>query len=731
MSERTLVRVAVPVPLPAAFDYYVPLQSPVPAPGTRVRVPFGRRDQIGVVIAHPAESALEAAQIKTIRACLDESSVLSPNMLELLQWAARYYHHPIGEVIASALPQWLREGRPSTAAELPGWQLTDLGREQDMNAIAARAPRQGEALTALAASPWTSADLRARGIAADVLQRLAAKGWIAPATFSPAHETPPGGHTLETPPTLSPDQALAVATVRAQADGFKPYLLHGVTGSGKTEVYLQLIRDVLEAGRQALLLVPEIGLTPQLVSRLERRFGGALAVLHSGLTDKERFLAWVRARSGAARLVVGTRSAIFAELPDLALIVVDEEHDASFKQQTGFRYSARDLAIVRAQREDIRVLLGSATPSLETLHNARAGRYGLLELPQRIGTAGQPDVRVIDMNHYAQHQGLSTPLLERMTEHLSRGHQVILFLNRRGFAPALFCSNCAQVQACSHCDANMTIHARAGKLRCHHCGRESALHWRCPKCEGERIAVGAGTQRVSDELRALLPDYTLATLDRDSTARVGALDTVLDDVASGKTDILVGTQMLTKGHDFPNVTLVGVLNADQGLFGTDFRAEERLAQTILQVAGRAGRRAEAGEVLIQTHYPGHPLLERLLAGGYAAFAELALRERERAHWPPFAHVAAIRAESEDRKAVFSFLGEVRTAVAATRTSTQIFGPAAAAMERKSGRYRGQLVLQSAQRGPLHASLDRAAAAIYESKLGRRVRWAIDVDPVEV
>jgi primosomal protein N' (replication factor Y) len=649
----------------------------------------------------------------------------------LLQWAARYYHHPIGEVVAAALPQWLREGRPSAPSDLPGWRLTELGRTQDIATVGARAPRQAQALETLSADAMASADLRARDIAADVLQRLAAKGWIEPVTLAAASEPRRDAHALETPPTLSADQAQAVEAVRASADGFRPYLLHGVTGSGKTEIYLQLIGDVLEAGGQALLLVPEIGLTPQLVARLERRFGDALAVLHSGLTDKDRFLAWLRARTGEARLVVGTRSAIFAELPDLALIVVDEEHDASFKQQTGFRYSARDLAIVRAQREDIRVLLGSATPSLESLHNVRAGRYGLLSLPQRIGSAGQPDIHVIDLNLHAQRQGISTPLLERMTAHLERGHQVILFLNRRGFAPALFCANCAEVQTCNQCDANMTIHARAGKLRCHHCGRESPLHWRCRKCDGERIAVGAGTQRVSDELRALLPEYTLATLDRDSTSRIGALDAVLDDVASGKTRILVGTQMLTKGHDFPNVTLVGILNADQGLFGTDFRSEERLAQTILQVAGRAGRRAEAGEVLIQTHYPGHPLLECLLTGGYDAFVELALREREQAHWPPFAHVATIRAESQDRTAAFRFLAEVRAAAAAAHTSTQIFGPAAAAMERKSGRYRAQLVLQAPNRAPLHATLDSAAAAIHDSKLGRRVRWAIDVDPVEL
>jgi len=523
----------------------------------------------------------------------------------------------------------------------------------------------------------------------------------------------------------------AIAATRTSAKRFRAYLLHGVTGSGKTEVYLRLIADELAAGRQTLLLVPEIALTPQLVRRLRDRFGEELAVLHSAVTERERFDAWRRAYRSQARLVVGTRSAVFAPLPAPGLIIVDEEHDASFKQQRGFRYSARDLAVVRAQRLDVPIVLGSATPSLETFHNALQGRYHKLDLPQRIGSAGAPRVRVVDLSRHASRQGLSTPLIAAIGQHLAAGNQVLLFLNRRGFAPALFCPTCKTAEQCLRCDARMTVHAKSAVVRCHHCGAERALEWRCRTCGGERIAVGAGTQRVGDELAALFPSARIARLDRDSTSRKGSLAAVLHDVEIGNVQILVGTQMLTKGHDFPRVTLVGVLNADQGLFGTDPRSHERLAQTIVQVAGRAGRAERPGEVVIQTHYPDHPLLACLLDRGYAAFATLALAERREAHWPPFAHLAVWQAEATRRDTALAFLEQVRICAAAVPSSVAILGPAPLPMERKDGRYRAQLLLRSARRAPLHELIGRTLPIVRSSPAARRVRWSIDIDPLEV
>jgi primosomal protein N' (replication factor Y) len=734
MSPRPkLVRVAVPVPLADAFDYLAADGEAPPQVGCRVRVPFGRRERIGLVIDHPATTDVSAARLKPIGAVLDPTPALGAELLASLRWAAEYYHHPVGAVLSHALPGLLREGRAIDEPPEPSWRLTELGRGVDAARLPRTARQQARALHALRASALTASELGAQDVAAPALARLAAKGWI-----EPAPPPPPADRAPREPPArepeLTPDQRAVLEEIGATQgakNGFRAYLLHGVTGSGKTEVYLRLIAAQLAAGRQTLLLVPEIGLTPQLVRRLRERFGEELAVLHSGVTERQRFDAWRRAYRGEARLIVGTRSAVFAPLPAAGLIVVDEEHDASYKQQTGFRYSARDLAVVRAQRLDVPIVLGSATPSLETFNNALQGRYKKVTLPRRIGSAGTPRVRVIDLNLHASRQALSTPLVAAIGQHLDASHQVLLFLNRRGFAPALFCPSCKAAEQCRRCDARMTVHARAGRVRCHHCGAERALTWTCATCGGERIAVGAGTQRVGDELSALFPAARIARLDRDSTSRKGALDAVLSDVETGNVDILIGTQMLTKGHDFPRVTLVGVLNADQGLFGTDPRSHERLAQTILQVAGRAGRADLPGEVMIQTHHPGHPLLACLIDGDYTAFATLALAERREAAWPPFAHLALWQAEDTRLENALAFLEQVRLAAASQRSEVAVLGPAPLTMERKGGRYRAQLLFRSAERAPLHRLVDRTLLAVRGSSSARRARWSLDIDPLEI
>jgi primosomal protein N' (replication factor Y) len=735
MSLRPkLVRVAVPVPLADAFDYLVPAGAALPPVGSRVRVPFGRRERIGLVVEHPSTTAVAAAKLKTVGALLDPAPALSRELLASLRWAAEYYHHPVGAVLSHALPGLLREGRAIDEPPEARWQLTELGRAVDAASLPRAARQQARALRALRERALAASELDAENVAAAALARLAAKEWIEPAPplVSAAHQPKRGAVGRE--PELTPDQRTVLedfATTQRAEQGFRAYLLHGVTGSGKTEVYLRLIGAELAAGRQTLLLVPEIGLTPQLIRRLRERFGEELAVLHSAVTERQRFDAWRRAYRGDARLIVGTRSAVFAPLPSAGLIIVDEEHDASYKQQTGFRYSARDLAVVRAQRLDVPIVLGSATPSLETFNNALQGRYRMLALPRRIGSAGTPRVRLIDLNLHASRRALSTPLVAAIGHHLAAGHQVLLFLNRRGFAPALFCPHCKSAEQCRRCDARMTVHARAGVVRCHHCGAERALVSGCGACGGERIAVGAGTQRVGDELAGLFPAARIARLDRDSTSRKGALDAVLNDVETGNVEILIGTQMLTKGHDFPRVTLVGVLNADQGLFGTDPRSHERLAQTILQVAGRAGRASLPGEVLIQSHHPQHPLLACLIDGDYAAFAALALAERREASWPPFAHLALWQAEAARRDQAFTFLEQVRAAAQAQRSAVAVLGPAPLAMERKGGRYRAQLLFRSTERAPLHRLVDRTLQAVRGSAAARRARWSVDIDPLEI
>ncbi len=730
MTEPTLVRVAVPVPLADAFDYRWQAPDQPPSRGCRVRVPLGTRERIGIVVGHPAVTDLPEGRIKDIRDALDDEPVLDEELLQTLQWCADYYHYPIGEVLSQALPVLLRRGRSPITAPRLAWELTDDGRTQDIESVRRRARRQADALELLQRHGASSIrELKERGVARDVLRRMTERGWIRPTEIAPAQTEPTGPR--EIPPDLTDEQQQCVAAVSEAPPGYQAYLLQGVTGSGKTEVYMRLISRQLEAGRQSLLLVPEIGLTPQLVARLRKRFGQGLAVMHSGLAARERLDAWQDTRSGAAKLIVGTRSAIFAPLANPGLIIVDEEHDPSYKQQDGFRYSARDVAVLRARRLNIPVLLASATPSLESLHNVQRGQYRVLTMRRRIGSAGDPKIRIIDMGRHASRHDLSTPLVTSIERHLAADHQVLLFLNRRGFAPVLLCSECGTVEECDRCDARMTIHTSNGQLRCHHCGRSRSLNWACGVCGSERIAVGAGTQRVTEELGALFPDARIARLDRDAARRRGSLETVLAEVELGRTQILVGTQMLTKGHDFPRVTLVGVLSADQGLFGTDFRSSERLAQILLQVAGRAGRRNEPGEVLIQSHYPEHPLLRRLAAQDYTAFAELALAERKAAAWPPFSHVIAWRAEAGQRAPAYAFLERVATAARRITAEVRVLGPAPPGMERRASRYRAQLLFQSTRRAPLHETVRELLPLVRSWPEGRRVRWGIDVDPTEL
>ncbi|HVS77611.1 MAG TPA: primosomal protein N', partial [Steroidobacteraceae bacterium] len=542
-------------------------------------------------------------------------------------------------------------------------------------------------------------------------------------------------------PEPNEEQRAAIDEVCASLGAFGAFVLHGVTGSGKTEVYLRVVERALRLGRSALVLVPEIGLTPQLVSRFRQRFTVPMAVLHSALTDHERLLAWREAFSGRARIVLGTRSAVFAPAQDLGVIIVDEEHDTSFKQHDGgFRYSARDLAVVRARRAGIPVVLGSATPALETLQNVAAARYTRLMLTRRAAEAAPPRLSLIDLRSSAVHAGISTPAVQAIERHLRAGGQVLVFLNRRGYAPTLLCTACGWIAPCRDCDARLTVHLGAARLRCHHCGADWPLPERCPQCGFAVKPVGQGTERIEETLAALFPGIPCLRLDRDVVRRRGDMEEAMRRMSSGEARILVGTQMVTKGHDFPNVTLVVVLNADQGFFSTDFRAPERLAQTIVQVAGRAGRGERAGEVLIQTEFPDHPLLLSLLAEGYDGFARAALTERRQASWPPFSRLAAVRDSAGTAAAALAFLTDARRTAgdlrgdsgnAAPARGVRLLGPAPAAMAKRAGRHHAQLLVEGADRAALHRFLDAWLPVLECLPSARRVRWALDVDPIEV
>ncbi len=732
-ASGPVLRVAVNAPLSRLFDY-LPPDGGLPAPGCRVLVPFGRRQVSALVLEIGQGSELPKTRLKRALRVLDEEPLLGEADLRLIRFTSDYYHHPIGEVVAAALPAALRQARPlyGTVREVVA---TAAGAAADLDALGRRAPRQAALMALLrrrdgragfaalddALPGWT----RAR-------KALLEKGWIR-IVERPDSELA-GGPREGAPaaaPRLNADQAAVLRAMQGRG-GFEVTLLDGVTGSGKTEVYLRLIQDVLAAGKQVLVLVPEIGLTPQLLARLEQRLAIAPVVLHSSLGDVERLAGWRAARDGSARLLLGTRSAVFAPLKDAGLIIVDEEHDSSLKQQEGLRYSARDLAVARAKQLDIPVVLGSATPSLESLQRALDGSYRRLVLPVRAGNATEPHLRLVDLRQHPAEEGLSAPLLAAIERHRSGGGQVLVFLNRRGFAPTLICQQCGTVAECRRCDARMTVHAAAGRLLCHHCGALRPLDRLCPECGGECRPLGQGTQRLEAALQARFGTDQVARIDSDSTRRKGAMTRALAMAASGETAILVGTQMLSKGHHFPNLTLVAVVDADQGLFSTDFRGTERLAQALVQVAGRAGRERRQGEVLIQTAFPAHPFWTALRSGGYARVAMQALEERRLAGWPPFSRLALLRAAAPKRPDAHRFLDSaVRLARPIAGDEVRLLGPVSAQMERKAGRYRAQLLIQSANRPRLHELLAALRPALEADPAGRRVRWSIDVDPIDL
>jgi primosomal protein N' (replication factor Y) len=734
VSKAPILKVAINVPLSRTFDYLPPAGTACPAPGARVLVPFGRQRQVGLVLAHADGSEIPATKIRHAIENLDKPPLLGDADCWLISFTSDYYHHPIGEVAAAAMPTLLRHGRPLNPV-LQCVGVTEAGLQFDIEMLAKKAPRQAELLEALV-------DAGGNGIDVDTLTEqmptwrracnaLAGKGLVT--RFEARADAPemPERVAGVPGPELNDDQERALASIRGST-GFSASVLDGVTGSGKTEVYLHLIGDALDRGRQVLVLVPEIGLTPQLVSRFRHRLGVEPALLHSGLTDIERLNAWRHARDGDAQLVVGTRSAVFTPLPNAGLIIVDEEHDHSFKQHEGLRYSARDLAIARAKHLDIPIVLGSATPTLEMLQHCEAGNYAHLLLPRRAGSAEPPAIRLVDLGRAASTEGLSEPLVVAVEKHLRSDGQALLFLNRRGFAPTLICTVCGHVAECTRCDSRMTVHASDRRLRCHHCGVARALDEACGECGESVRPLGAGTQRLEDELRRRFPHHHITRIDSDSTQRKGAMDEALQRATLGEADILVGTQMLSKGHHFPKLTLVGVINADQGLFGTDFRSDERLAQSIVQVAGRAGRESRVGEVLIQTAFPAHPFWHRLIEGGYPGVARHALEERRKTHWPPFSRLALIRSAAHHRSDAHAFLDVAAKRMAASGTTRiRVLGPVDAPMARRAGRYRAQLLLQSTDRRALHEVLANLRPVLEAEPAARKVRWSIDVDPIEL
>ncbi|ANI29725.1 primosome assembly protein PriA [Yersinia entomophaga] len=730
----SVVQVALPVPLARSFDYRLGSNMSSPAIGGRVSVTFGKRKAIGIVVGLSETSDFPLEQLKPIEEVLDQESLFPPSLWRILRWAADYYHYPIGEVLFHALPILLRQGKPAQSAPLWQWFATEQGRATPPESLK-RAPKQQQALAALLQKPVYRHQVNELALTESALQALRSKGLIdlraqEPATTDWRTHFEVLGDRLR----LNTEQATAVGAIRSEDTQFAAWLLAGVTGSGKTEVYLSVLENILAQGRQALILVPEIGLTPQTIARFRERFNAPVEVLHSGLNDSERLSVWLRARNGEAAIVIGTRSALFTPFSRLGVIIIDEEHDSSYKQQDGWRYHARDLAVFRAREENIPIVMGSATPALETLHNVQLGKYRQLTLTKRAGNAKPAAQHLLDLKGLPLKVGLSQPLLQRMKDHLKADNQVILFLNRRGYAPALLCHECGWIAECQRCDHYYTLHQNQRQLRCHHCDSQRPVPHQCPHCGSTHmVSVGVGTEQLENELAPLFPDVPITRIDRDTTSRKGSLEQALAEVHQGGARILIGTQMLAKGHHFPDVTLVALLDVDGALFSADFRSAERFAQLYTQVSGRAGRAGKKGEVILQTHHPEHPLLQTLLQRGYDDFAKQALAERQSVFLPPYTSHIIVRSEDHDNRQSALFLQQLRNLLEASPMKDDalwIMGPVPALQAKRGGRFRWQLLLQHPSRQFLQKLIKSSQPLINTLPQARKVKWTLDVDPID-
>ena len=733
-----ILRVALNIPIDTLFDYVAPeaTQSDI---GLRVCVPFGRRKLTGIIMEVRTETDVPAEKLKTIFGISREIPPLSNDLLTLFSFCSDYYHHPLGMVAINGLPVKLRNNKPvilKTDRDGLRYVLTESGRQVNASTIPKRNKVMHQLLGKLNEDELLSAQevRKISSHAVNVLKEWVLKGWVEEKRL----ERPPkilGAVELRSLPELTAEQSVAVEAITAQFDQFHTWLLQGVTGSGKTEVYLRLIEKVLATGKQTLVLIPEINLTPQLEAVFHARFvSTSIVSLHSGLNDTERLRGWLEAQQGEARIILGTRLAVFTPLPDLGLVIVDEEHDTSFKQQDGLRYSARDLAVFRAKQAHIPVVLGSATPSLESYHNALTGRYRHLRLSQRaFKNAALPQVECVDMRAEKPLNGLSAKLIRAIKDCLMQQKQCLIFINRRGYAPVLMCQSCGWTAVCQRCSSRLVVHLMEKKLSCHHCGHRESFPFACPQCGDQDIKpFGRGTQRIEETFAELFPAARIMRIDRDSVSRKNAWQDILRAIHRNEVDILIGTQLLAKGHDFPNLSLVGILDSDVSLFSTDFRAGERLLAQLMQVSGRAGRAEIAGRVLIQTAYPDHLIYQAIRQHDYDVLAQHILSERKIAGFPPYVYQVLLRAEAHSLKSVIDFLSAAykqAQSIVASDKSIEIFDPVPAAMTRLKGMERAHLLVQSGARKSLQLFLMHWCKQL-NALSSHKVRWVLDVDPIE-
>ena len=660
--NKSILKVALNIPIDNLFDYKIPSKTLVqPKKGQRIKVPFGKQEKIGFIHGIASNTKVPAHKLKPALKIIDDKPLINKELFTLISWVARYYHHPIGEVYATAVPLYLRQEKTLKIGSMPKESFQQEAHKK--------------------------------------LTKEQEKGFKKMLSFFNQRQT---------------------------------VLIDGVTGSGKTELYLQSIDRSLKKNQQVLILVPEIGLTPQIYERFQKRFGNTVSVLHSGITNKQRAEIWMDAKQCNLRIVIGTRSAVFTPFKNLGMIIVDEEHDPSFKQQNGLRYSSRDIAIVRATQNKACILLGSATPSFESLMNAKRGKYKKITLKKRVFSTPLPKTNIIDLRVHSQKQGLTKFLIRAIKKHIDKNNQVLLYLNRRGFSPATVCLDCGNIEECPRCDTSMVLHKSKKSLVCHHCYHHKPWKKICTLCGSESLPLGEGTEQIEISLKNEFPSASIVRIDRDTVTSKKQRTKLLNQAKSGAGQILLGTQMLAKGHDFPNLSMVAIINADQGMFGSDFRSSERFAQTFIQVSGRAGRRKLVGEVFLQTYNPKHPLLNTIISQDYNEFFSKAVLDRKVPLWPPYAYLAALHAESTQKNSVFYFLNSIeKEGNDINLGNTMILGPVTSPIEKKAGKFRGQLLMLNTNRKELHQFLNKFCSIIKNTSKTNKVKWSLDVDPIDL
>ena len=728
-----LVEVLVPIPLMEKFSYLPPKSNTPLKQGARVLIPFGRRTLVGVVWGFIQKESSDNRKYKHIQNVLDESPLLDANSIGLAEWSSRYYHYPLGEIISYFFPPSIRKGKEAKFKESKYLELTSKGsflQSEDLT----RAPSQQKLIELLKEKKEISLkSAQAFGISAAVINGLVAKGYITRFSRELSPYKKFENKKLLSSRKLNSEQRKAVNAINDAQKKNVTFLLDGITGSGKTEVYLQAIQEIVSQGKQALILIPEIGLAPQAEERFREYFGDRVMSFHSAKNDREKVDAWLGASRGLVDIIIGTRSSVFLPMKNLGIIVVDEEHDLSFKQMDKFRYSARDMALYRAKLEKVPVVLASATPSLETLKNAEEEKYKVLKLSKRATGASLPSFQAVDLRGKELYEGLSKELLEATQSELTQGNQVLIFLNRRGYAPSMICKVCGWISNCERCDALMTVHKNPLKLHCHHCEAQKPYPNKCQSCgSNDFLTYGFGTERIEEFLQNHFPEVKTLRIDSDSTRKKETLNEYFAEIREGKPMILLGTQLLAKGHHFPDVTLVGIIDADSGLFSADFRGSERVAQLMTQVSGRAGRDKKPGRVILQSYCPDHPQIEEIITGSYEKFAKKLLEERKSSKIPPFSFQAKIFAESPkslvSRDFILNLVNQPKIDEK-TRKNVRVIGPLPSIMEKKSGVYRWELSIFSNNRSNLHKYLDVMQSRLYDPKLSKQVRWSIDVDPL--